>query len=91
MHVKLTESFYIESESIDIIELSERYGEPWVEVWTKRQDRCEVNFRGNEAAEVWANWKAYMQRVEDGSRGGAEAALPKMESRRTISNEENKD
>jgi hypothetical protein len=81
MHIKLTDTFYIESESIDIIELSERSsGEPWVEVWTKRHDLCELHFRGDEAKEAWANWKAHMQLVEDERRGGAEAALPKIES-----------
>jgi len=69
MHIKLTESFYIESESIDIIELSERYGKPWVEVWTKRQDRSELNFRGEEATEAWGNWQAHMRQAEDNRRG----------------------
>jgi len=48
MHVKLTESFYIEPKCIDIVELSERFGEPWVEVWTKRQDLSELHFRGDD-------------------------------------------
>jgi hypothetical protein len=73
MHIKLTETCYIESESIDIIELSERYGQPWVEVWTKRQDCCELSFRGDEANEAWANWKAHMQQPEDKRRGDEEA------------------
>ena len=73
MHIKLTESFYIESESIDIIELSERYGKPWVEVWTKRQDFCEMSFRGDEANEAWANWQAYMQDAEARRRGEEKA------------------
>jgi hypothetical protein len=79
MHIKLTENFYIESKSIDIIEWSERSGEPWVEVWTKRQDVSELHFRGDEANEAWANWKAHMQLVEDERRRSAEADVPKME------------
>jgi hypothetical protein len=74
MHIKLTETFYIEAESIDIIELSERSsGESWVEVWTKRQDLSELHFRGDEANEAWANWKAHMQLLEDERRGRADA------------------
>jgi hypothetical protein len=65
MHIKLTETCYIESERIDIIELSERYGQPWVEVWTKRQDRCELDFRGDEATEAWGNWRSYMRHVQE--------------------------
>ena len=72
MHIKLTESFYIEPESIDIIELSERYGKPWVEVWTKRQDRSELNFRGDEATEAWGNWQAHMREAEAIRRGAAQ-------------------
>lgn len=81
MHIKLTETFYIESESIDIIELSERYGKPWVEVWTKRQDFCEMNFRGEEANEVWGNWQAYMREAEAKRRDSSQGAVPKIESR----------
>ncbi len=73
MHIKLTESFYIESEIIDIIELSERYGMPWVEVWTKRQDFCEMNFRGDEASEAWGNWQAHMREAEARRRGEEKA------------------
>ena len=69
MHIKLTETCYIESESIDIIESSERYGQPWVEVWTKRQDRCELAFRGDEATEAWGNWQAYMRQVQEPGSG----------------------
>ena len=80
MHIKLTETFYIESGSIDIIELSERSsGELWVEVWTKHRDLSELRFRGDEANEAWANWKAHMQQVEDERRGRAEATLFKIE------------
>ena len=68
MHIKLTETCYIESESIDIIESSERYGQPWVVVWTKRQDRCELDFRRGEATEAWCNWQGYMRHVDE-SRG----------------------
>ena len=68
MHIKLTETFYIEPESIDIIESSERYGQPWVEVQTKRQDRCELNFLGDEATEAWGNWQSYRLHREE-SRG----------------------
>ena len=64
MHIKLTETYYIAAESIDIMELSERYGKPWVEVWTKRQDLCEVNFRGDEATEAWGNWQSHMREAE---------------------------
>jgi len=81
VHIKLTETFYIESESIDIIELSERYGKPWVEVWTKRQDFCEMNFRGEEANEVWGNWQAYMREAEAKRRDSSQGAVPKIESR----------
>ena len=81
MHIKLTETCYIESESIDIIELSERYGQPWVEVVTNRQGLCELDFRGDEANEAWANWKAHMQQPADKRRAGAEGAVPKIESR----------
>jgi hypothetical protein len=69
MHVKLTESFYIEPKCIDIVELSERFGEPWVEVWTKRQDLSELHFRGDEATEAWGNWQAHMRQAEDNRRG----------------------
>lgn len=64
MHIALMETFYIEPKCIDIVELSERFGEPWVEVWTKRQDLSELHFRGDEAAEVWRNWQAYMRDAE---------------------------
>ena len=81
MHVKLTESFYIEPKCIDIVELSERFGEPWVEVWTKRQDLSELHFRGDEAAEVWGNWQAYMREAEAKRRDSSQGAVPKIESR----------
>lgn len=80
MHIKLTETLYIEPESIDFIELSERYGEPWVEVWAKRQDFCGINFRGDEADEAWSNWQTYMREAEARSRNSAEGAVPKIES-----------
>jgi hypothetical protein len=73
MHIKLTETFYIESESVDLIRLLERYGQPWVEVVTKRQDLCELKFRGDEAGEVWANWQAHMRDAEARRRGDEEA------------------
>ena len=63
-HIKLTESFYIDTEFIDMVVLTDRSDMPWVEVWTKRHDLCEMNFSGAEANEVWNNWKAYMERVE---------------------------
>ena len=95
MHIKLTETCYIESESIDIIELSERYGQPWVVVWTKRQDRCELDFRGDEATEAWGNWQAHIRDTEVRRSGVAELAVPKMEplieSLRTTRNEPNQD
>ena len=72
MHIKLTESFYIEPKCIDIVELSERFGEPWVEVWTKRQDLSELHFRGDEATEAWGNWQAHMREAEAIRRGKAQ-------------------
>jgi hypothetical protein len=64
MHIKLTETFYIESKIVVLIRLIERYGQPWVEVVTNRQDLCELNFRGEEAPEAWGNWQAYMREAE---------------------------
>ena len=88
MHIKLTETCYIESKSIDIIELSERYGQPWVEVVTNRQDLCELNCRGDEAGEVWANWQAHMRDAEARRRGSAEGAVPKIEPRTMLEDNE---
>jgi hypothetical protein len=73
MHIKLTETFYIESESVELIRLLERYRQPWVEVVTNRQDLCELNFRGEEATEAWGNWQAYMREAAEMRRGGADA------------------
>ena len=73
MHIKLTETCYIESESIDIIELSERYGQPWVEVVTNRHELCELTFRADEATEAWGNWQAHMRKVEFERRGDEES------------------
>jgi hypothetical protein len=40
---------------------------------TNRQELCELSFRGDEANEAWANWKAHMQLLEDERRGRADA------------------
>lgn len=69
MHIKLTETFSIESKTIVLIRLIERYGQPWVEVVTNCQDLCELNFRGNEATEAWGNWQAHMREAEARRRG----------------------
>jgi hypothetical protein len=81
MHIKLTETCYIESKFVVLIRLIERYGQPWVEVVTNRQDLCELNFRGEEAPEAWGNWQAYMREAEAIRRGDEEGAVPKIESR----------
>jgi len=73
MHIKLTETFYIEAENVVLVRLVERYGQTWVEVVTNRQELCELSFRGDEANEAWANWKAHMQLLEDERRGRADA------------------
>ena len=79
MHIKLTETFYIESKIVVLIRLIECHGQPWVEVVTNRHERCELTFRGDEAAEAWGNWQAYMREAEARRRGAAEAALPMIE------------
>ena len=73
MHIKLTDTFYIESKTIVLIQLIERYDQPWVEVVTNRYELCELNFRGDEATEAWGNWQAHMRDAE-ASRRSDEAA-----------------
>ena len=72
MHIKLTETCYIESESVELIRLLERYGQPWVEVVTNRHELCELTFRGDEATEAWGNWQAHMREAEAIRRGKAQ-------------------
>jgi hypothetical protein len=71
-HIKLTETDYVAAEGIEIIRQDQRYGQPCVEVITKRQDLCEWCFYGDEANEAWTNWKAYTQHVEEKRCAGAE-------------------
>jgi hypothetical protein len=78
-YIKLTETDYVAAEDIEIIRQMQSYGQPCVEVIMKRQDLCELNFRGDEAAEAWGNWQAYMREAEARRRGAAEAALPMIE------------
>ena len=64
MHIKLTETCYIESKFVVLIRLIERYGQPWVEVVTNRHELCELNVRGDEATEAWGNWQSHMREAE---------------------------
>ena len=72
-HINLTKTDSIATESVEMVRLIEHNGQPGVELWHKRSDLSPSYFWGDEAAEAWANWKAYMQRVEDERRGAADA------------------
>lgn len=71
-YIKLTETTYVEPDTIEMVRCSQRYGQRSVQVIMKRQDLCQLSFYGDEADEAWRNWKAYMQQVEEKSRAGAE-------------------
>ena len=73
MHIKLTENFYIESKTVVLFRLTERYGQPCVEVVTNRNELCELTFRGDEATEAWQNWQVYLREAEARCRGDEEA------------------
>jgi hypothetical protein len=71
MHIKLKDTFYFSADGIESVQFFRQDGQPCVQVGLKRQDLCDFIFRGDEATEVWNNWTAYMERVENEHRGGA--------------------
>jgi hypothetical protein len=59
-HIKLTETDYIDPETIAHVTTHQRYGSPCVEVFFKSEHLDSLMMRGEEANVAWANWKAFM-------------------------------
>jgi hypothetical protein len=58
-HIKLTEAHYVDPEAVAQAYLDKLYDGPFMEVFFKAEHLGSTYFRGDEAVEAWANWKAY--------------------------------
>ena len=58
-HIKLTDTHYVDPEMVAYAYLDKLYDGPCMEVCFKAEQLASEVFRGDEAVEAWANWKAY--------------------------------
>ncbi len=58
-YIKLTDTYYIATDTVEIVRLVEHNDKPCVELVHKRKDLSHCYFFGDKATEAWANWKAH--------------------------------
>ena len=63
-HIMLTETESIAAECIEEVRIIERNGTQGVELWHKRTDLAPSYFWGEQAKEVWKNWRDYVVRTD---------------------------